>query len=66
MALAERGSFKGNAPAPGLRATDLFWWPAKFGGDPAEAAAGAVRLARLPHDGPTAGFYSWDRTTAAW
>jgi hypothetical protein len=34
------------------------------GGDPAEAAAGAVRLALLPDDSPTGGFWSWDGTHA--
>jgi hypothetical protein len=29
-------------------------------GDPVEAAAGAVRLALLPDDGPTGQFFSWD------
>jgi NAD(P)-dependent dehydrogenase (short-subunit alcohol dehydrogenase family) len=30
------------------------------------AAAGAVRLALLPDDGPTGEFFSWDGTTAPW
>ncbi|MFI5709616.1 SDR family NAD(P)-dependent oxidoreductase [Kribbella sp. NPDC051620] len=63
--LAEHG-FKVNALAPGLRATNLNSRAAEHGGDPAEAAAGAVRLALLPDDGPTAGFFSWDGTTAPW
>ncbi len=51
-ALAEDG-FKVNALAPGLRATNLNPQAAAAGGDPAEAAAGAVRLALLGDDGPT-------------
>jgi hypothetical protein len=35
-------------------------------GDPAEGAAGAVRLALLPDDGPTGGFFLWDGTTVRW
>ncbi|MGV9235663.1 SDR family oxidoreductase [Streptomyces nigra] len=62
--LAEDG-FKVNALAPGLRATDLN--PrAATGGDPAEAARGAVHLALLPPDGPTGGFFSWDGTPVPW
>ncbi|SEQ92030.1 SDR family oxidoreductase [Lentzea albida] len=57
--------FKVNALAPGLRATDLNA-RAATGGDPAEAAAGAVRLALLPEDGPTGGFFSWDGTAVPW
>lgn len=63
--LAEEG-FKVNALAPGLRATDLNPRAAAAGGDPAEAAAGAVRLALLPDDGPTGGFFSWDGTPVPW
>jgi NAD(P)-dependent dehydrogenase (short-subunit alcohol dehydrogenase family) len=66
QALAPDDSFKVNALAPGLRATNLNIRAAEHGGDPAEAAAQAVRLALLPKDGPTAGFYSWDGTIAAW
>ncbi len=58
--------FKVNALAPGLRATDLNDRAKAEGGDPAEAAAAAVRLALLPDDGPTGGFHSWDGTTAPW
>ncbi|SEN04229.1 SDR family oxidoreductase [Actinacidiphila rubida] len=58
--------FKVNALAPGLRRTDLNERAAAAEGDPAEAAAGAVRLALLPDDGPTGGFFSWDGTVAAW
>ncbi len=65
QALAAEG-FKVNALAPGLRATDLNALTAASGGDPAEAAAGAVRLALLPDDGPTAGFFSWDGTPVPW
>ncbi|HUQ61575.1 SDR family oxidoreductase [Lentzea sp.] len=57
--------FKVNALAPGLRATDLTA-RAAAGGDPAEAAAGAVHLALLPDDGPTGGFFSWDGTAVPW
>jgi NAD(P)-dependent dehydrogenase (short-subunit alcohol dehydrogenase family) len=63
--LAEAG-VKVNALAPGLRATDLNSFAAASGGDPAEAAAGAVRLALLPDDGPTGGFFSWDGTVVPW
>ncbi|WP_377267877.1 SDR family oxidoreductase [Peterkaempfera sp. SMS 1(5)a] len=63
--LAEEG-FKVNALAPGLRATDLNPLAAAAGGDPAEAAQGAVRLALLPDDGPTGGFFSWDGTPVPW
>lgn len=66
QALSDEPSFKVNALAPGLRATNLNSRAAEFGGDPAEAAAQAVRLALLPPDGPTAGFFSWDGTVAAW
>jgi NAD(P)-dependent dehydrogenase (short-subunit alcohol dehydrogenase family) len=65
QALADEG-FKVNALAPGLRATDLNARAAASDGDPAEAAAGAVRLALLPDDGPTGAFLSWDGTTAPW
>lgn len=58
-------AFKVNALAPGLRATNLV--PGmSVGGDPAEAAAGAVRLALLPDDGPTGALWSWDGTRAPW
>lgn len=63
--LAEEG-FKVNALAPGLRATDLNLRAATDGGDPDEAAAGAVRLALLPEDGPTGGFFSFDGTPVPW
>jgi NAD(P)-dependent dehydrogenase (short-subunit alcohol dehydrogenase family) len=57
--------FKVNALAPGLRATNLN--PrAAAGGDPAEAAAGAIRLALLPDDGPTGQLFSWDGTVVPW
>jgi NAD(P)-dependent dehydrogenase (short-subunit alcohol dehydrogenase family) len=59
-------SFRVNALAPGLRRTDLNERAKNAEGDPAEAAAGAVRLALLPDDGPTGGFYSWDGTTVPW
>jgi len=63
--LADDG-IKVNALAPGLRRTDLNATAAASGGDPAEAAAGAVRLAQLPDDGPTGRFFSWDGTTTPW
>ncbi|MEU2379637.1 SDR family oxidoreductase [Streptomyces misionensis] len=62
--LAEDG-FKVNALAPGRRATDLSH-RAATGGDPAEAAQAAVRLALLPDDGPTGAFFSWDGTPVPW
>jgi NAD(P)-dependent dehydrogenase (short-subunit alcohol dehydrogenase family) len=65
QALASDG-FKVNALAPGLRATNLNARAAASSGDPAEAAAGAVRLALLPDDGPTGEFFSWDGSTAPW
>lgn len=63
-ALANDG-FKVNALAPGLRATNLNP-QAAAGGDPAEAAAGAIRLALLPDDGPTGQLFSWDGTVVPW
>jgi NAD(P)-dependent dehydrogenase (short-subunit alcohol dehydrogenase family) len=63
--LADEG-FKVNALAPGLRATDLNAAAAAAGGDPAEAAQGAVRLALLPDEGPTGAFFSWDGTPVPW
>ncbi|OLE25278.1 MAG: short-chain dehydrogenase [Catenulispora sp. 13_1_20CM_3_70_7] len=57
---------KVNALAPGGRRTDLNSRAAAAGGDPAEAAAGAVRLALLPDDGPTGEFLSWDGTSVPW
>jgi NAD(P)-dependent dehydrogenase (short-subunit alcohol dehydrogenase family) len=65
QALADDG-FKVNALAPGLRATNLNPRAAKAGGDPAEAAAGAVRLLLLPDDGPTGQLFSWDGTVVPW
>lgn len=66
QALASEGAFKVNALAPGLRATALNSRAAEHGGDPAEAATQAVRLAMLPDDGPTGGFFSWDGTVVPW
>lgn len=66
QSLAADGSFKVNALAPGLRATNLNSHAAEQGGDPAEAAAQAVTLALLPKDGPTAGLFSWDSTVVPW
>jgi NAD(P)-dependent dehydrogenase (short-subunit alcohol dehydrogenase family) len=57
---------KVNALAPGLRRTGLNALAAASGGDPAEAAAGAVRLALLPDDGPTGQFLSWDGSPVPW
>lgn len=65
QSLAGEG-IKVNAFAPGLRATDLNTLAASSDGDPAEAAAGAVRLAMLPDDGPTGEFFSWDGTRIPW
>ncbi|GAA2908365.1 SDR family oxidoreductase [Streptomyces mexicanus] len=65
LTLAEEG-FKVNALAPGARATDLTPRAAELGGDPAEAAEGAVRLALLPDDGPNGAFLSWDGTPVPW
>lgn len=56
---------KVNSLAPGLRRTDLNA-TAAGGGDPAEAAAGAVRLALLPDDGPSGTFVDWDDTPVPW
>jgi NAD(P)-dependent dehydrogenase (short-subunit alcohol dehydrogenase family) len=61
--------FKVNALAPGARRTDLVGPAGRTSpraGDPAEGAAGAVRLALLPDDGPTGGFFSWDGTPVPW
>ncbi|MGO9959901.1 MAG: SDR family NAD(P)-dependent oxidoreductase [Solirubrobacteraceae bacterium] len=55
-----------DALAPGLRATNLNPRAATAGGDPAEAAAGAVRLALLPDDGPSGQLFSWDGTVVPW
>jgi NAD(P)-dependent dehydrogenase (short-subunit alcohol dehydrogenase family) len=57
---------KVNALAPGLRATNLNPQAAAAAGDPAEAAAGAIRLALLPDDGPTGQLFSWDGTVVPW
>ena len=62
----EGDGVKVNSLAPGLRATNLTPGAASRGGDPAEAAAGAVRLALLPDDGPSGEFFSWDGTSAPW
>jgi NAD(P)-dependent dehydrogenase (short-subunit alcohol dehydrogenase family) len=61
--------FKVNALAPGARRTDLMGPAGRASsraGDPAEGAAGALRLALLPDDGPTGGFFSWDGTPVPW
>ncbi len=63
QALGER--FKVNALAPGLRRTSLV--PGMtVGGDPAEAATGAVRLALISDDGPTGSLWSWDGSRVPW
>lgn len=64
-ALAGDG-IKVNALAPGVRATNLNPRAATVGGDPAEAAAGAVRLALLADDGPTGHLFSWDGSLVPW
>ena len=56
---------KVNALAPGLRRTNLIAGMSA-GGDPTEAAVGAVRLALLPDDGPTGALWSWDGTRVPW
>lgn len=56
---------KVNALAPGLRRTNLLR-DMSAGGDAAEAALGAVRLAFLPDDGPTGALWSWDGTRVPW
>jgi NAD(P)-dependent dehydrogenase (short-subunit alcohol dehydrogenase family) len=54
-----------NALAPGLRQTNLI--PGMTGGgDPAEAAQGAVRLALLPDGSPTGTLWSWDGAIVPW
>lgn len=60
------GNIKVNALAPGLRRTDLNASAAASEGDPAEGAAGAVRLALLPDDGPSGEYFSWDGTPVPW
>jgi NAD(P)-dependent dehydrogenase (short-subunit alcohol dehydrogenase family) len=64
-ALASDG-IKVNALAPGLRRTGLNAAAAASDGDPAEAAAGAIRLAMLPDDGPSGEFFSWDGSAVPW
>ncbi len=64
QSLADDG-IKVNSLAPGLRRTDLNATTAD-GGDPAEAATGAVRLALLPDDGPSGTFVNWDATPVPW
>ncbi|WP_423181279.1 SDR family NAD(P)-dependent oxidoreductase [Arthrobacter sp. NyZ413] len=63
QALGEQ--IKLNALAPGLRRTNLIAGMS-VGGDPAEAATGAVRLALIPDDGPTGALWSWDGTRVPW
>jgi NAD(P)-dependent dehydrogenase (short-subunit alcohol dehydrogenase family) len=57
-------AFKANAVAPGRVHTDLNAIAAGSDRDPADGAAGAVRPALLPADGPTGQFFSWDGTPA--
>jgi NAD(P)-dependent dehydrogenase (short-subunit alcohol dehydrogenase family) len=63
QALGDEGRV--NALAPGLRRTNLVAGMS-VGGDPAEAAAGVVRLALLADDGPTGALWSWDGTRVPW
>ncbi|SDP55602.1 hypothetical protein SAMN04487905_105187 [Actinopolyspora xinjiangensis] len=63
--LAEEG-FRVNSLAPGLRETDLNGRAARSGGDPAEAAEAAIRLAMLADDEPTGLFHSWDGSQMPW
>ncbi|MCL7377683.1 SDR family NAD(P)-dependent oxidoreductase [Streptomyces sp. 35G-GA-8] len=65
QSLAEDG-IKVNALAPGLRRTGLNATTAADAGDPAEAAAAAVRLALIGDDGPTGTFVNWDGTPVPW
>lgn len=62
---AENSPVRVNALAPGLRRTNLLPGMSR-GGDPAEAARGALRLALLDDDGPTGGFFSWDGSPVPW
>lgn len=55
-----------NALAPGLRATNLNARAATSAGDPAEAAAGAVRLLLAPDGGPTGTFVDWTGEPVPW
>ncbi|MGB3373667.1 MAG: SDR family NAD(P)-dependent oxidoreductase [Microbacterium sp.] len=65
MAQALGEDIKVNALAPGLRRTNLIAGMS-VGGDPAEAATGAVRLALLPDGGPTGALWSWNGTRVPW
>jgi NAD(P)-dependent dehydrogenase (short-subunit alcohol dehydrogenase family) len=58
--------FRVNALAPGIRATDLNERARTLGQDPAEGAAGAVRLALLDGNGPTGAFLSYDGSVMPW
>lgn len=62
----EADGVKVNALAPGIRATNLNPAAAGRGGDPAEAAAAIVSLARIGDDGPTGQFISYDGTAVPW
>jgi hypothetical protein len=48
-------------PARGFRRLGRGW-----GEEVSDAAQGALRLALLSDDGPTAGFFSWDGTHVPW
>ncbi|WP_224386633.1 SDR family NAD(P)-dependent oxidoreductase [Pseudonocardia sp. ICBG1293] len=65
QALADAG-IPVNALAPGLRATNLNARAAASGGDPAEAADGAVALLLTPDGGPTGTFVDWTGTPVPW
>jgi NAD(P)-dependent dehydrogenase (short-subunit alcohol dehydrogenase family) len=65
QALVDDG-VKVNALAPGIRATNLNPGTAARGGDPAEAASAIMRLATLPDDGPSGGFFSYDGSIVPW
>ena len=54
-----------NALAPGLRRTNLIAGMTT-GGHPAEAAAGAMRLALLPDGAPSGALWSWDGRRVPW
>ncbi|MBN9789723.1 short-chain dehydrogenase [Pseudonocardia sp. TMWB2A] len=65
QALADAG-IAVNALAPGLRATNLNARAAASAGDPAEAAAGAVRLLLAPDGDPTGTFVDWTGEPVPW
>jgi NAD(P)-dependent dehydrogenase (short-subunit alcohol dehydrogenase family) len=68
QALAADG-FQVNALAPGARRTQLnpaMSRPDGRGGDPAEGAAGVVKLLELPPGAPSGLLYSYDGTVVPW